>query len=160
MGWPKAPAPRTCFWSGHLYGEENHWNTKEKWKIRVVRGADGQRGNAEFAPIVALSMARKIIEIPEENEGRICVVRGADEQRGIAELEPRVALRMGRKIIEIPIENAGFGWSGGWRTARNRRIWLPSVRGGKSLKFQRKRKDLRSQRGLTNSAESQNWSLE
>ena len=32
-------------------------------------GADAQRGLAEFEPRVDLSMGRKIIEIPKENQG-------------------------------------------------------------------------------------------
>ena len=40
-----------------------------KMKEFVGQGADAQRGLAEFEPRVDLSMGRKIIEIPWENEG-------------------------------------------------------------------------------------------
>ena len=46
-----------------------------------VRGADAQRGFAEFEPRVDLSMGRKIIEIPKENEG----FRGSGGPRHSAE---------------------------------------------------------------------------
>ena len=59
------------------------------------------RDFAEFGPGVDLSMGRKIIEIPWENEG-IPEVLGGGARRGLAESEPRVDLSMGRKILEIP----------------------------------------------------------
>ena len=98
---------------------------------------------------MALSMGRKIVEIPKENEG-FQRSWGGDARRGLAEFEPRVALNMGSKIIEIPKENDGFQKSGGVTHGAeplSLSLEWPSVWGGKSLKFLRKMKDSRSPGG-------------
>ena len=74
-------------------------------------GVGAQRDFAEFEPRVDLSMGRKIIGIPQENEE--FVGQGARAQRDFAQFEPRVDLSMGRKIIGIPLENEGIRGSGG-----------------------------------------------
>ena len=86
----------------------------------MVLEGDAPRACAESEPRVALSMGRKIIEIPYENEG-FQRSWGGDARRGAAESEPRVTLSMGREIIEIPQENERFWGSWGRRTARTRR---------------------------------------
>ena len=65
-------------------------------------------------------MGRKILEIPQENEG-FQKSWGGGPRDGSAESVPRVALSMGKKINEIPQENEGF-WkprglmhSAGWQ---------------------------------------------
>ena len=67
----------------------------------MVLGAGAKSGTAENELKLSLSMGRKIIEIPLENEG-FQRSWGGGARRGLAESEPRVALSMGRKIIEIP----------------------------------------------------------
>ena len=100
-------------------------------------GGDPRRGAAESEPRVTLSMGRRILEIPEENEG-FQRSWGGDSRRGAAESEPRVALSMGRKIIEILWENEGFQNSWGvvhGAAPQNLSLEWPSVWGRKSLKF-------------------------
>ena len=67
----------------------------------VSHWAGAQREIAEFEPRVDLSMGRKIIEIPWENEG-FQRSWGVEPKLVAAESAPRVALSMGTKIIEIP----------------------------------------------------------
>ena len=91
---------------------------------------------------MALSMERKIIEIPWENEG-FQRSWGCMHGAVLDESEPSVALSMERKIIEIPEENEGSQRSLGvvhGAPSQNLSLSSPSVWGGKSLKILRKMK--------------------
>ena len=69
---------------------------------------------------------------------------------------------MGRKIVEIPKENEGFWRSWGVMQAalsQNMILSLPSVWGGKSLKFLRKMKDSVGLGGVMQAALSQKMIL-
>ena len=59
----------------------------------MILGGDARRGGAESEPRVALSMGKKILEIPPENEG-FQRSWGGGARRDAAESEPRVALSM------------------------------------------------------------------
>ena len=67
----------------------------------MVLGCEPPRELVQNELKLPLSMGKKNIEIPYENQGFQSSF-GGGARRVAAETEPRVALSMGRKITEIP----------------------------------------------------------
>ena len=79
----------------------------------MVLGSQAPREVAENELKVPLSMGRKIIETPKENEG-FCRSRGLSDSADSQNLSLEETSIWRKKIIEILSENEGF-----WRSMEN-----------------------------------------